>query len=368
MDKTSKRILVAPLDWGLGHVSRCVPLIQYIIACGHQVILAGNEVQLKYLQKIFPETQTLKLDGYNVQYSKSKLGFIPKILLQIPRIKNVIKFEHAWLQEQIKVHRIDAVISDNRYGLYSTSVPCVLMTHQLHVLSGKAAFVDSLLQKLHYKFIERFDQCWVVDMQTENGWAGILSHPELLPSIPTKYIGLLSQCAEENIAYQAENSDNYLLILLSGTEPQRSIMSEILWQQSISFSGKIIFVEGTELVQTPALIPPHIQYKKLVHKPELHQLISVASFVICRSGYSSIMDLMAFGKKAILIPTPGQTEQEYLAEYLQEGGVFLRASQTNFNLIEITERAQSFPFCSYQKNLNFEQFKIVVDELLQELT
>ena len=135
MNKKQLRILVAPLDWGLGHVTRCVPIIRHIIALGHQVVFAGNHSQQQYIRSVFPKIDCVLLDGYNVQYAKTRMGLIPKIIAQIPRFKKCIKSEHQWLQSVLKTHHIDAVISDNRYGLYSTQVPCVLMTHQLQIQS-----------------------------------------------------------------------------------------------------------------------------------------------------------------------------------------------------------------------------------------
>lgn len=365
MDKTSKRILIAPLDWGLGHVSRCVPVIQHIISGGHQVFLAGNESQQKYLQSIFPDLPFLHLDGYDVQYATTKSGFMPKLLAQIPKIKKVIQKEHTWLQEQIKLHQIDAVISDNRYGLYSSLVPCVLLTHQLHILSGMGSWVDAQVQRWHYQYIEQFNQCWVVDVQEDNGLSGVLAHPKRLPAIPTKYIGLLSQCAEQQ--HTVAEQTNYLLFLLSGAEPQRSILSDILWQQALAYEGNIIFVAGSIAAAIPKHIPGHIQYIPLATGATLIALINGADYVICRSGYSSIMDLAALHQKAILVPTPGQTEQEYLARQLHQAGQFLTADQHQFQLKRIMKEARAFAFQQKITDLSFVQFKKVVDHFIATL-
>ncbi len=366
MDKTSKRILIAPLDWGLGHVSRCVPIIQYIVSTGHQVILAGNESQQKYLQTIFPQLAYLQLNGYNVQYATTKLAFMPKLLMQIPKIRSAIRREYLWLQEQIKIHRIDAVISDNRYGLYSTLAPCVLLTHQLHILSGMGLTVDALVQRWHYQFIQKFDQCWVVDIQENNGLSGMLAHPQYLPKLPTKYIGLLSQCADQPKTMVKQ--EHYLLVLLSGAEPQRSILFDMLWQQALVYDGKIIFVAGSQSAHIPTYIPAHIQYVPLASAMELSELINGANYVICRSGYSSIMDLTALDKKAILIPTPGQTEQEYLAKYLFRKGMFFSADQAQFELKKTMKQVAAFPFQKNKIDQPFLRFKSVVDDLIAALS
>jgi len=367
VNKKQLRILVAPLDWGLGHVTRCVPIIKHITKLGHQVVFAGNISQQHYIKSIFSSIEIIPLEGYNVQYAKTKFGLVPKILAQIPRLKKCIKAEHLWLQNVIKSHRIDAVISDNRYGLYSTQIPCVLMTHQLQIRTGVSASLDRILLKIHYRFIEKFSRCWVVDVSEDDGLSGALAHPSILPKIKTDYIGLLSQCAgiKEEIK---KDEDFIVLILLSGTEPQRSILSEMLWKKAIKSEKHFVFVEGNENAVTPSIIPEHISYHKRLTENELFLAIEAASIVICRSGYSSLMDLLAMGKKAILIPTPGQTEQEYLAKLMHEKKIFMSAKQHKFDIHTSLLNATLFPFRTIHYGDAFEIHKRVLENWFSETT
>lgn len=365
MKKKQLRILLAPLDWGLGHVTRCLPLIKHITFLGHKIIFAGNESQCTHAQSVFPELDCLPLEGYNVRYARTRHSLMPKIIAQVPRIKKSIRKEHLWLQETIRRHQIDGVISDNRYGLYSSQVPCVILTHQLQVRSGIGHYADQLLRKVHYRFLEKFNACWVVDTQ-EDGLAGSLSHPGKLPKIPTRYIGLLSQCAGKPQGRQ-DNSQPYILILLSGAEPQRSILADLLWKKALKSDQHIVFVAGSEDADTPSIVPGHISFHKKLSAEHLLIAIRGATMVICRSGYSSVMDLIALKKKAILIPTPGQTEQEYLATQLQQRRIAMKADQDKFDIHTSLINASLFAFTQEDFSTRFVQFRDVLENWLDAI-
>jgi len=355
--QTPRNILVAPLDWGLGHTTRCIPIIRYLLQKGHKITLAGNDWQRKYVENTVPDVATTHLDGYNITYGKGSLT--TALLLQIPALLKKINIEHAWLAEQ---KGYDLIISDNRYGLYRKDIPSAIMTHQLSIQTGKGGVADSVLRKMHYRFLERFNETWIVDVAGKHNLAGKLSHPDALPK-GGKYIGLLSQLA----APQNEvSAGKHLLILLSGPEPQRSILSAILWKQMKKYkNGKVVFVEGSDDVTTPVNVPTHITYYKKVSGNLLHSLITDASMVICRSGYSTIMDLVRQNKKAILIPTPGQTEQEYLGKHLHTQGMFYSTVQKGFDLEKVLIDTLHFPFKDSGLRERFDGYKGVVDGFIK---
>lgn len=357
--KNVKNILIAPLDWGLGHTTRCVPLIRYILQLGHNVLFAGNESQRAYMQATIPGITCLHLDGYNVSYTQNANTFMLKIMQQVPSILRVIKEEYKWLKKIVAEHNIDAVISDNRYGLYHTNIPCVIMTHQLQVLSGKGWLVDELVRRVHSNYLEKFDECWVVDVPEQPGLAGKLSHPDKLPA-NCKYMGLLSQLQPTQ-----EDKNGYLLVLLSGPEPQRGMLSATLWAKLSDYNGRVVFVEGNKDAVEPTSIPGHITYYKLLTHDRLEATLNGADLVICRSGYSTVMDLVRLRKKAILIPTPGQTEQQYLAENLQERNWFMTKPQSSFNLHTALSTAEGFPFLNDLSD-TFDDYKVVLNSWLNK--
>jgi predicted glycosyltransferase len=204
------------------------------------------------------------------------------------------------------------------------------MTHQLNIITGSGAVADWLLRKLHYRILEKFDECWIVDVKEKGGLVGRLSHPPYIPSNAC-YIGLLSQLRP--FATSARSQNNKILILLSGPEPMRGILEEKLVQQA-AYTTEYQFhiVAGNPSGTARAELPTHITYVTHANADDLATALADAQLVICRSGYSTLMDLVIFEKKALLIPTPGQSEQEYLAGYLQMQGIALSRQQAALDL------------------------------------
>lgn len=345
----------------MGHTTRTVPLIAHLLAAGHHVTVAGNAWQRQYLSATFPGIPSLHLDGYDVSYSRHRGSFMLSIFAQIPRLLKTIRREHQWLLQLTSKQHFDGIITDNRYGLYHPSIPSVIMTHQPQMQVGMGQMNDKVLMKIHYRMLGKYSGVWLVDVPGSPNLAGTLSHPAVLPPHAT-YIGLLSQ-----MAGMPPGNEEHLLVLLSGPEPQRTILSRILWQQVQNYKGKVVFIEGSNDAATPQSIPPGISYYKRITKEELQPLIARASMVVCRSGYSSLMDLVAMDKKAILIPTPGQTEQEYLGKYLHNSAVFYSASQKGFDLMKSLTDTASFPFKKLPLDDAFTRYKDVVDEWVATL-
>ncbi len=354
---THRRILVAPLDWGLGHTARCVPVIAYLQACGHIPVVACNPWQRVFIEKTFGPIEIIDLEGYNITYSRLNKYAQAGLLWQMPGILRTIAREHQWLKQTVKQHRIDGIISDNRYGLYHDTLPSVIMTHQLQIQTGFGQQADRTVQKLHYRYLARFGATWVVDTPGTPNLGGKLSHPHALPGNGL-YMGLLSRFAGKAVGKETDT----ILILLSGPEPQRGQLSRLLWQQACALGREVVFVEGSINADVPAHIPPHITYHQQLAGDALLPLLQGAGMVICRSGYSTLMDLAALGKKAIVIPTPGQTEQAYLGRYLHEQGVFYCAQQKKFDLARSLATAEDFPFHALLVDGAFGFYKSVVDE------
>lgn len=331
-----------------------------MLSIGQRISFAGNEWQRRYIEKTFQGIQTLHLDGYNINYGKQG-RVIPSLITQVPGVLRTIRDEHQWLAALTAHHHFDGIISDNRYGLYHPAIPSVIITHQLQVQTGAGNGADMLLRKLHYSLLNRFSACWIPDMPEGPNLGGELSHPSRLPG-NTSYLGWLSQMHPQPL-----NAENYLLVLLSGVEPQRTILSRLLWRQVQDYEGKVVFIEGSNEIEMPADIPPHITCYNRLTKEQLEPLVAGAGVVICRSGYSSVMDMVAMGKKAILIPTPRQTEQEYLARHLEESGIFYTAPQKGFNLSAVLSKASHFPFKKFDLRESFNRYKPVIDKWVKTI-
>lgn len=327
----AKRILFSPLDWGLGHATRCVPLIRRELALGHEVVLAASGRSAKLLQKTFPQLELHEIPGYDVHYSRNNL-FILNLLTQIPKLFRAVRKERKWLNELLEKRSFDLVVSDNRYGMFSAKTRCVIITHQVFPITPKP--LKRLTHSLVMRYLRKFDEVWIPDYAGDQNLAGLLCHGSM-PFQP-RFIGPLSRF-ESEINTDLHTTDSpEILALISGPEPQRTILQEILTEQLLSTGKTCWIVSGVpekevEFQEGKLRIFPHLQDR------ELSAAILKARTIICRSGYSTLMDLHALGKKAILIPTPGQSEQEYLAAHFRErfGWTFLAQD-------ELTTRLPSF--------------------------
>ena len=364
--KNYKKILLAPLDWGMGHTTRTLPIIDCLQNNGHSVVFAGNAAQCSFVAKSVGDIEFLDLEGYNITYGKHAAI---STLLQVRAILKAIKHEHNWLLDLCNKQAFDGIISDNRYGLYHPNIPSIFVTHQLRIRTKMGTQIDSFIQRLHYRFISHFTECWVPDIHGNNSLAGVLSNPDTLPH-ETKYLGPLSQF--ENVAPQIPKQigrSGHMLVLLSGPEPQRSVLSKKIWQQIKLMQRKehIVFVEGTDNYEKQDGLLPCIKQYGRVTKELLLQLIQSAELIICRSGYSTLMDLLALDKKAVIIPTPGQPEQEYLGMLMHKKGIFYSVKQWQFQLDTVRKNVQHFPFETGHYRDSFKQHEVILNEWVNSL-
>jgi uncharacterized protein (TIGR00661 family) len=336
---SKSRILISPLDWGLGHATRCIPIISTLIKQNCTVFVAAEGRLKILLQNEFPDLQCIELRGYRVKYSRYKFWMPIKLLIQFPKIIFRIYAENHWLKKIVRDNNIDAVISDNRMGLYHKKIPCVYITHQLSIKTGNS-FTEGIAQKIHYHFINKFSACWVPDAKGELNLAGELSHPVKLPKTPVTYLGILSRFEPKKMGAKYD-----ICIILSGPDAQRNIFEKIILKDLLNVQGKIILVRGLPGVAAFQKQPnTSVEIKNHLPSGELNEIILQSKLVVCRSGYSSVMDLAKLQKKAILVPTPAQTEQEYLATYLHAQTLFFCVQQSNFSLPESIRKAGTFEF------------------------
>jgi hypothetical protein len=335
-----KNILICPLDWGLGHATRCVPVIREFIDSGANVLLAADNRPLAFLKKEFPSLPVIKFPGYQISYPE-KGSMVLKMFFSFPRILAGIRKEHNLLQKIIEEHKIDVVVSDNRYGLWSKKARCVFITHQLKVkCPAWLKLFEYILFRMNKGFISRYDECWIPDSGDEFKLSGELSSP-YKRFRNTYFVGVLSRF--QNILIRPADPPKYdVLCILSGPEPQRTVLEKIILKQLKKYETlKALVVRGiTE--RDGFTSTGNIQQTDHLESLPLAEAIAESGIVVCRPGYSSIMDIATIGKKAILIATPGQTEQEYLSRYYVKRKLFYSVSQKKFDLLESIERSRSY--------------------------
>jgi len=351
-----------PLDWGLGHATRDIPLIREMLNAGCQVFIAAEGKHAALLQQEFPQLTVLPLPGYRIQYAQKGQFFGLKIIQQIPKIYRAIQYEQRWLKKIVAEYQINAVISDNRFGLYHKNIPTVFITHQLLIKTPFGGWIERTLQKINYRFINKYSACWIPDFAGNNNLSGELAHPAQLPA-HTTYIGCLSRFEQKTGVEKKYD----LLVLISGPEPQRSNLEKMILDQIKSLSITALIVSGKPGTPQHEEVAPGVTQINHLNASELNDAMLASDMVLSRSGYTTLMDLAKLNKKAILIPTPGQSEQVYLGEFLMEKGYFYSLPQESFNLKTALDEASRFPFRSFHHDQDMNQYKQVVQQFVQSL-
>ena len=329
------KILVAPLDWGLGHATRCIPVIRELLAQNCDVHIAGNGASLELLVKEFPALPAHSLPAYAPEYPHQG-SMAWKMLRQLPKFLKVIAQEHRDVERLIWRHAIDGIISDNRYGSWSSRVPSVFITHQSNILMPKRfGCLSGVVRRVNIGKMKKFTQCWIPDVPNRPLAGKLLSFGELPKGFKYEFIGPLSRFTprpQDKIRYD-------LAAVFSGPEPQRTLLENIVVPQLKKSSLRYFVVRGV-LNEPEQDAGDH--YADFMTSSELQQLIESSEIILARSGYSTVMDLAALGKRAIFIPTPGQTEQEYLADRLSDMGIAYCMQQKNFDLNLAIENSKRF--------------------------
>ena len=345
---SSKRILVAPLNWGLGHATRCIPIIKALLDHGHRPYIASDGVALSLLKKEFPELPTFELPSYKITYAEKGKHFKIKMIWDSPKVLKAIAKEKKAVKRLVIEHGLEGIISDNRLGAYYKKLPCVFVTHQLNVLSGNTTWMSS---KAHQKIIKKFDACWVPDVEEKPNLTGKLGHLKK-SKLNIIYLGPLSRFEKKDNPIK-----NDLMVLLSGPEPQRTMLEEKLLHELKGFEGNILFVKGKiedEQVQEEIRIAKgKILHYNFMKSDELENALNVSEKVLCRSGYTTVMDLAKLEKKPFFIPTPGQYEQEYLATRMQKQGLVPFSKQEDFKLRDLSEIDAFEGLAQFESEVNY---------------
>jgi len=341
-----KRILIAPLNWGLGHATRCIPIINALIAHNFEPVIASDGAALCLLRKEFPHLQSIELPSYNITYPIKGKHFKLKMLQSSPKLAKTIKAEHKATTIIIESYKIDGIISDNRLGVHCKHLPSVFITHQLKVLSGNTTWLST---KLHEKIIRQFQECWVPDNLGEPNLSGKLGHTTLY-DIPVKYLGPLSRFTKKEVSFKYD-----VMVLLSGPEPQRGFLEKKLFTDFLNYNGKVIFIKGVIESEQHISEEKNIKIYNFMTSSQLEKAINESAFVVSRSGYTTLMDLAKLNKNAYFIPTPGQFEQEYLAERLTKLGFVGSCKQDEFTIDKLEEVSNYKGLSAMDYELNFKR-------------
>lgn len=303
---TGKKILYCVLNWGLGHATRSIPIIEALIQHGNQLTIASDGLPLEILQQHFPALKFELLPSYKITYPRPDI--LQNMLLQAFQIRQTMRKEHKTVRHLNDIHKYDWIISDNRPGCFDASSMCVYITHQTEPFH-QWSWVRQIFKWVSRFYFKPFQQIWIPD-EANQPYSGNLSNRSF-ETPPVHFIGL---CSSLHVSGQPRTST--IAVILSGPEPQRSYLENKLWPLAMAMKDRqFVWVRGSQKGGTTVASSPNIKVMDVAGSAEINHLLNTSELVICRSGYSSIMDLVACDCKALLIPTPGQSEQEYLAEY-----------------------------------------------------
>ncbi|MEK7394070.1 MAG: hypothetical protein AAB214_16030 [Fibrobacterota bacterium] len=315
-----KSALVCALDWGLGHVARTTPLVRSLLAADAKVTLASNGRSAAWWRSEFPQLETRELPDYGVSY-RNGWKLVPGLLGSLPRIAKAIRQESALVRNWQAADGFDMILSDNRYGCRVQGTKSVLLTHQLRLAAPSGmGWCEPGGEFAMSRMVRNFDEVWVPDAADGNSLSGKLGHPAHPGSFPAlRHIGPLSRFVDSPTAAWTEAWDTVALV--SGPEPARTTFQNRLEQILSCRPGRHLLVRGRPDLPAPLgnfaesglVVVPHLA------TPDLARALVGAQEIICRGGYSTVMDLAALGildERCLFVPTPGQTEQEYLARNL----------------------------------------------------
>lgn len=321
----NKKILICPLNWGMGHATRCIPIAKELIAKGHEVDFASDGSPLELLKIEFPTVRHHALSSYNISYPTKS------ILINVGRkLGNFIKTmrnEHRQVEGLVAKYQYDIIISDNRFGCHANSTYNIFITHQINLLSS-SGLLDPTIRRFNQNFINKFDKCWIPDYPTYPGLSGILGHKHS-GILNYEYIGPISRM----VPYKLEKK--YLVTaILSGPEPQRTLFEKEVIKELAKIDAPTSLVSGVINDHIGDYSTETMDHFPYMTSDNINKLICQSEYILFRGGYTSVMDLAKLQKKGICVPTPGQTEQEYLTKMYADQKLFPRYIQGKLNLLE----------------------------------
>lgn len=332
---SKRRVLITPLDWGLGHATRCIPVINELASQRCEVLVGSSGGALTLLRNEFPGLKFFELAPYAPIYAASS-SLAWKLAEQSFKFIRTINREHKQVETIVRNENIDIVISDNRYGCWSHNAESIFITHQVNILLPKEVkWLEGIINYFNRYLIKNFNTCWIPDRKGDENFTGKLSKAA---GLTTQFVGTLSRFkgSESN---QKKEVD--IAVILSGPEPQRSILEKLLRSKLHSIDRTICIVRGIP-GSSNRMVDGNISIIDFLETEELQTLIERSSLIIARSGYSTIMDMETLGGSVVFVPTPGQSEQAYLGHRLKERGIAFFMNQEDFDINLMVSESKNY--------------------------
>ncbi|MCS6916751.1 MAG: glycosyltransferase [Chitinophagales bacterium] len=333
-----KKVLIVPLNWGLGHATRMTAVARMLEELGASVTVAASGSARRVMEKELPRLRYVSFSDFEMKYYRG-LPAVVSVLGQLMGWFRALHRDRRYFLQLLEKESFDLVISDNHFGCHTTKCPSIIVTHQLRILLPWYLMpFRPLVVWINQRMINRFSECWVPDSSASGGLSGRLSHQVRL-RIPLHYAGPLSRlqlCMDTNKKWHA-------LLLLSGPEPMRTLFEQQLVKQSRQVAGRLLLVRGTRgTADEIRKESENLYVADFLSTRKLQEELCASRMVVCRSGYSTLMDLQRCNIPAVLIATPGQPEQVYLARRLRQMGICHAVPQKRLNLKKALTEAEHY--------------------------
>lgn len=354
-----KRIFICALDWGLGHAARSLAIVRYLREQNYEVHVGGGEKVLKVFENEFPDLVQHTLPKVSPVYTRKKAWLVPFLILQIPYLFFQVIKEYFRIKRLAKEFSFDIIISDTRFGAFGTNVPSFYITNQPRVvLPRRFKIFSNFFTRMHQWLIAKYDYCLISDEVPPLNLGGYMTDVKL--KSPSEHIGIITRLD----VLEGNTQKDYLLCILSSQEPQRTMLEDSLMKQIKYIDKRVTFVRGLPL-HAPRLnvdVPENCEIIQYVSAKKISQLLTEAELVICRPGFGSLLDLAALGKKALLIPTPGQSEQEQTAAHVKNRGWFYSVEQAGLDLKKAIEDAKKYSPPVYKTNRGLKRIQELIEQ------
>lgn len=353
------RTLYGVCSWGLGHATRSLPLIRKLIDEGDEVTIVSTGRSLNLLKlELKDRASYIDLEDYPLPYTEKSKVFLLKFCLYSPKLIRSMIDEHKRFLKILDKKKFDIIISDNRYGFFHRNIPSFFITHQLRIIApGRIKMIENSFERFNVHFHKYFKRFMVPDYE-DNGISGELAHNlKRIKSDKVVYFGIMSDFKKMDI-----KEDVDFLFSVSGPEPQRTVLENLITQNINNIQGKIVLSLGrksdSDVEKKRDELNENILLYDFLPREKRELIMNRSKLIVSRSGYSTLMDIYALGKNAMFIPTPQQTEQEYLAKLHEGRGNFLYVNQDDIDLSKDLERARDYkgPDKRYDLEKNIERF------------
>ena len=337
------KVLVAPLDWGLGHATRCVPVVREFLNQGAEVELAVVRSNAALLRNIFPELRQRLAPSYNIVYPKHGYNMGLWLVKNGAHLRTVMNYEHSFAEEVVDRYHYDVLVSDNRFGFYSRNAKSIYMTHQRRIAFPRVLSAFEPVGMLwHASVMKRFDEVWVPDVPDLPGYAGTLSHVKKCP-VPIKYVGALSRFEGEKLTEKSDVRYRFVAVV-SGVEPARARFEELLRKTLVKIPGRHAVILGKPSLGVKSSNEQNLDLFTHLPDEQFAAVVKNAEWVVSRGGYSTVMDMAVLGARCVFVPTPGQYEQIILGRDLAHEGYAVTIDESKLStetlLAAISEKAR----------------------------